>query len=47
MTKEDKEKNTFVTPWGIIYCNMMPFGLKNTGATYQWAMVILFHDMMH
>lgn len=26
---------------------MMPFGLKNTEATYQRAMVILFHDMMH
>jgi DNA-binding transcriptional regulator GbsR (MarR family) len=25
----------------------MPFGLKNTEATYQRAMIILFHDMMH
>ena len=25
----------------------MPFGLKNVGATYQKAMVTLFHDMMH
>ena len=25
----------------------MPFSLKNAGATYQRAMVTLFHDMMH
>jgi len=25
----------------------MPFGLKNARATYQRAMVTLFHDMMH
>ena len=25
----------------------MPFNLKNAGATYQRAMVTLFHDMMH
>jgi len=25
----------------------MSFGLKNVGATYQRAMVTLFHDMMH
>lgn len=25
----------------------MPFGLKNVGATYQRAMMTLFHDMIH
>ena len=26
---------------------MIPFGLKNVGATYQRAMVTLFHDLIH
>ncbi|PKI58254.1 hypothetical protein CRG98_021336, partial [Punica granatum] len=29
------------------FLEVMPFGLKNAGATYQQAMVTLFHDMMH
>ena len=27
--------------------NVMPFGLKNAGATYKWAMTTIIHDMMH
>ncbi|XP_011009973.1 PREDICTED: uncharacterized protein LOC105114938 [Populus euphratica] len=47
MAEEDKEKTTFVTPWGTFCYKVMPFGLKNAGATYHRAMVTLFHDMMH
>ena len=47
MAEEDKEKTTFITPWGTFCYKVMPFGLKNAGATYQRAMVTLFHDMMH
>src|SRR3954463_9435050 len=32
---EDQEKMAFITPFGVLYRNTMPFGLKNAGATYQ------------
>ena len=47
MVLEDREKTVFVTTWGTFCYKIMPFGLKNVGATYQKAMVTLFHDMMH
>ena len=47
MAPEDMEKTTFVMQWGTFCCKGMPFGLENTGATYQRAMVALFHDMIH
>jgi ribonuclease HI len=47
MSPEDMEKTTFITPWGTFCYKVMPFGLKNVGATYQRAMVTLFHDMIH
>jgi hypothetical protein len=25
----------------------MPFGLKNAGANFQWAMYFAFHDLKH
>ena len=47
MASEDMEKTMFVTLWGTFCYKVMSFGLKNVGATYQRAMVALFHDMMH
>jgi len=47
MAPEDMEKTTFVTLWGTFCYKVMSFGLKNARATYQQAMVALFHDMMH
>jgi hypothetical protein len=35
LKKEDKEKTAFITPYGIFCYQVMPFGLKNAGATYQ------------
>lgn len=47
MTPNDREKTTFITPWGTSCYKVTPFNLKNTGETYQWVMVTLFHDMVH
>ena len=46
MAPKDAEKTTFKTPMGNFYYTVMPFGLKNVGATYQRAMTAIFHDMM-
>ena len=46
MAPEDIEKTTFITLWGTFCYKVISFGLKNAGATYQRAMVTLFHDMM-
>jgi hypothetical protein len=35
LKKEDEEKIAFITPYGVFCYQVMPFGLKNTGATYQ------------
>ena len=45
--KEDQYKTSFTTPWGTFAYRVMPFGLKNAGATFQWAMTYYFHDLVH
>ena len=47
MAEEDQHKTAFITPWGTFCYTVMPFGLKNAGATYQRAVTTLFHDMIH
>ena len=47
MATKDVEKMAFKTPIGNFYYTVMPFGLKNAGATYQRTMTAIFHDMMH
>jgi hypothetical protein len=43
----DQYKTTFTTPWGNFSYHVMPFGLKNADATFQWAMTYIFHDLVH
>ena len=42
MEESDQEKASFVTSQGLFYYKLMPFGLKNAGATYQRLMNKMF-----
>ncbi|KAM2855218.1 hypothetical protein FF1_025563 [Malus domestica] len=44
---KDEELTAFRTLKGIYCYKVMPFGLKNAGATYQRAMQKTFNDMLH
>jgi hypothetical protein len=38
LKEEDHELTVFITPHGVCCYNIITFGLKNAGATYQWCM---------
>ena len=42
MDEADQEKTLFVNSQGLFYYKVMPFGLKNEGATYQRLMNNMF-----
>jgi len=42
--EDDHGKTSFTIPWGTFHYAKMPFGLKNTGATFQQAMDIAFSN---
>jgi hypothetical protein len=41
---DDQDKTSFTTPWGNFMYVKMPFGLMNTGATFQRVMDIAFME---
>ncbi|KAM2501696.1 hypothetical protein ACFX1W_032345 [Malus domestica] len=47
MALKDEELTAFRTPKGIYCYKVMPFGLKNAGATYQRTMQKIFNNMLH
>lgn len=47
MAPRDEELTAFRTPKGLYCYKVIPFGLKNAGATYQRAMQRIFDDMLH
>ena len=46
MYPPDAEKTTFITPYGLLCYNVMTFGLKNVGATYQRLVTKMFRPLL-
>ena len=46
MHSPDVEKTSFITPHGLYCYNVMPFDLKNDGATYQRLVTKMFRPLL-
>jgi hypothetical protein len=47
MNEHDVMDTTFHIPKGNFYYTVMPFGLKNDGATYKQAMTVVLDGLIH
>ena len=46
MDEVDQKKTSFITSQGLFCYKVMPFSLKNTGATYQRLVNHMFHPQI-
>ena len=46
MDEQDQEKTVFITSQGLYCYKVMPFRLKNVGATYQRLVNRMFHNQV-
>jgi hypothetical protein len=46
MKESDQLMTSFIIPFGSFCYVMMPFRLKNVGATYQWCMLKCFEKLI-
>lgn len=46
MNSNNEEKTSFITDLGLYCYTAMPFGLKNTGATYQRLVNCMFKEQI-
>ena len=46
LVAEDQEKTSFITPKGNYHYTVMPFRLKNVGATYQRMITRIFKEQI-
>ena len=46
MSPRDEVHTSFITAYGTYYYKVMPFSLKNAGATYQWLVTQVFKHQL-
>ena len=46
MYEPNEEHTSFITDHGLYYYKVMPFGLKNTKATYHRLVNMMFKDLI-
>ena len=44
---EDRDKTTFLCPWGTYAYRVFPFGLCNAPATFHRVVLGIFSDLIH